>query len=101
MDGIPLLPHGVYSTWTWVGGKKIPSVTNLGVRPTFHHTSSYPSVVFMETHLIETALDLYGELLEVQFVSRLRGEQKFANTEALQIQIVQDIKAAKKALLST
>ena len=47
---------------------------------------------------MEFAGDLYGESLEVQFVTRLREEQRFPSLEALAAQIHADIKAARQAL---
>lgn len=96
------LPHGVYATWATVkrGGasEKYPSVTNLGVRPTFTPTEGELQVV-VETHLIlpeGQSLDLYGETLEVQFVDRFRDEKKFSSIDELKAQIFRDREQAKE-----
>jgi riboflavin kinase/FMN adenylyltransferase len=47
---------------------------------------------------LEFSGDLYAETLEVQFVTRLREEQRFPNLEALAAQIHADIAAARQAL---
>lgn len=91
------LPVGVYATWAVLGTKHYPSVTNIGVRPTFHKEDGGSSVL-VETHLLDTSLDLYGSQLEVRFVSRLRAEQKFAGVEPLKMQIQKDIDAARQHL---
>ncbi len=96
------LPHGVYATTAVLKKgdqlKKIPSVTNVGVRPTFHpELSDLP--VLIETHLILKEgefPDLYGETLEVQFESRFREERKFGSFEELKAQIQSDREQAKR-----
>jgi riboflavin kinase/FMN adenylyltransferase len=47
---------------------------------------------------MEFSGDLYGEALEVQFVTRLREERRFPSLEALAAQIHADIVAARQAL---
>jgi riboflavin kinase/FMN adenylyltransferase len=85
------LPYGVYATWAVLGGKRIPSVTNVGVRPTFQGPPESPELpALVETHLLGTTLDLYGQTLEVRFVKRLREERKFPGIEALKAQIAAD-----------
>jgi riboflavin kinase/FMN adenylyltransferase len=72
------------------------------VRPTFdlgnpgQPAAELPALV--ETHLLDTDLDLYGTTLEVQFVSKLRAEKKFSGVEALKLQIRQDCDDARAAL---
>lgn len=95
------LPHGVYATWAIrkQGDRsiRIPSVTNVGIRPTFHpELSDLP--VLIETHLILSESefpDLYGETLEVQFAERFRDERKFSSFDELKTQIQQDRERAK------
>lgn len=100
-----VLPFGVYATWAWMKGKKFPSVTNLGVRPTFHHTDQTNELgkelpALVETHLLDVSLDLYGQTLEVQFMHRLRDEKKFAGVNELKMQIALDAEQAKNSLSS-
>lgn len=87
------LPYGVYVTKTIFKGKEYPSVTNIGVRPTFHK-EEMPAVV--ETHLLDQDIDLYGETLEVQFLDHLRGEKKFPGVDALIKQIGEDVRSVRK-----
>ena len=113
------LPNGVYATVArvrdargqWLEeGVLIPSVTNIGVRPTFTISaaaqtsgSSSPDGVFpalIETHLLGRALDLYGLTLEVQFVERLREERKFDGVDALKTQIARDADQAASVVKS-
>lgn len=87
--------NGVYATWAWVEGQKHPSVTNVGLRPTFTGGEALPR---MEAHLLNYSGDLYGKTLKLEFVERLRGEQKFPSVEALVAQIRLDSEQARRIL---
>ena len=89
-----LLPaSGIYAVWVRRGEVILPGVANIGTCPTFNNTE-----FSLEVHLLEFSGDLYGEPLEVQFVARLREEQRFPSLEALAAQIHADINAARQAL---
>jgi riboflavin kinase/FMN adenylyltransferase len=98
------LPHGVYATWAVSdrGGRdRIPSVTNVGVRPTFSDRPEGDGLlpVIVECHLIlpeGESIDLYGETLEVQFVERFRDERKFSSFDDLKAQILLDKERARE-----
>jgi riboflavin kinase/FMN adenylyltransferase len=90
---IPL--NGVYACWGLVDGTRHRAVANLGVRPTFTGGDVLPRV---EAHLLDYSSDLYGKTITLEFVERLRGEQKFASAEALVAQIRADIQQAKEYL---
>jgi len=64
---------------------RLPSVTNVGVRPTFDGTT-----VTVETHIIDFEDDLYGERLEISFLARIRDEMRFAGPSDLADQIARD-----------
>ena len=66
---------------------------NIGTRPTFDGQRQT-----MEVHVFRLNEDLYGQQLEVAFVDRLRGEQRFDSIEALKEQLQQDAIAAEKLL---
>jgi riboflavin kinase/FMN adenylyltransferase len=89
-----LLPSsGIYAVRVRQGDAILPGVANLGTCPTFDNAE-----LSLEVHLLEFSGDLYGETLEVQFVTRLREEQRFPSLEALAAQIHADIAAARQAL---
>jgi riboflavin kinase/FMN adenylyltransferase len=90
-----VLPYGVYATWTLWDGKKTPSITNIGVRPTF---GDKELPVLIETHLMDMTEDLYGCQLEVSFVRRLREERRFSGIDQLKEQIVKDVAQARAIL---
>ncbi|HLC34014.1 MAG TPA: bifunctional riboflavin kinase/FAD synthetase [Anaerolineales bacterium] len=89
--------RGVYATWAEVGARHLPSVTNIGVRPTF---AGQPEGQVVETHILDFDEDLYGQPLTVSFVARLRAETKFAGVEALLQQIRADIEQTRTLLRS-
>jgi riboflavin kinase/FMN adenylyltransferase len=81
--------RGVYVTETVAQALRWPSVTNVGVRPTFDG-----SRLTVESHLIDFEGDLYGERVEVRFLVRLRDERRFENASSLADQIARDRAAA-------
>jgi riboflavin kinase / FMN adenylyltransferase len=97
LDNKLSLPYGVYATWATVHGKRYPSVTNIGVRPTFQ-TGPTELPALVECHLLDTTIDLYGHTLEVGFVQRLREEKKFPGIDALKNQIALDAGEARVLL---
>jgi riboflavin kinase/FMN adenylyltransferase len=78
--------HGVYVTATLIEGAWRRSVTNVGTRPTFQQTPE-PSV---ETFVINWSGDLYGDVVRVRFLHRLRDERKFGSVDELKEQIERD-----------
>ncbi|MCB9745768.1 MAG: bifunctional riboflavin kinase/FAD synthetase [Alphaproteobacteria bacterium] len=90
-----LLPSlGVYAVRTTLeGGEVVDGVANLGVRPTFEGRR-----FSVEVHLLDVSLDLYDQHLKVDFIERLRGEQRFSGVEALVAQIGRDVARAREVL---
>jgi len=82
--------NGVYVTGTLIDGKWRRSVTNVGVRPTFE-SAAEPSV---ETFVMNWSGDLYGDVVRVRFLHRLRDEQKFSSLDDLKGQISKDVARA-------
>lgn len=79
-------PSGVYATWVTLHGKDYLSLTSIGTRPTFEGEGKETS----EVYIINFDRDLYGEVLEVKFIYKLREELKFASAEALKAQMDKD-----------
>jgi riboflavin kinase/FMN adenylyltransferase len=89
-----LLPrHGVYVTRTRANGTgpSVPSITNVGMRPTFEGAA-----VTVETFLLGEAPAAAPTRLEVEFLSWVRAERKFASPEALRSQILRDVGSARR-----
>lgn len=83
--------RGVYVTATLIEGVWRRSVTNVGVRPTFDAVSGNQTV---ETHILNWTGDLYGDVVRVRFLHRLRDERKFAGVDELKTQIARDVERA-------
>jgi riboflavin kinase/FMN adenylyltransferase len=74
---------------------------NLGLNPTFRddaHAGSRREPLMLEVHLLDFEQDLYGRLLRVEFVHRLRDERRFPNVDSLKEQIARDVAAARSFL---
>jgi riboflavin kinase/FMN adenylyltransferase len=84
--------RGVYITRTEevASGRLYPSVTNVGIRPTFGGHA-----LTIETHLIESIGFQAPARIRVEFLYRLRAEQKFSNPEDLKAQILRDVVRAQ------
>jgi riboflavin kinase/FMN adenylyltransferase len=78
--------YGVYATATLINNEWRRSITNVGVRPTFE-SEKEPSI---ESYVFDFDGDLYGDVLRVRFLHRLRDERKFGGIEELRAQIEKD-----------
>ncbi len=84
--GSEIMPkNGVYVTRALFAGHEYPSVTNIGTRPTVSGKG-----LVVETHLLDVELDHSPASIEIEFLHRLRNEQKFGSLEALRSQITRD-----------
>jgi riboflavin kinase / FMN adenylyltransferase len=87
-----LPPPGVYATTAAINGVAHPSVTNVGMRPTFGDVDRLQ----IETHLLDGNRDLYDARIRLSFVQRLRDERAFPDVDALRAQIDADTRAARR-----
>jgi riboflavin kinase/FMN adenylyltransferase len=86
-------PPGVYASEVPLDGRTWRAVVNIGTRPTFESGS----VEVLEAHLLDyPGGDLYGRVLEVRFLRRLRDERKFEEVDALRRQIQADIDSVRR-----
>ena len=76
---------GGSATALWRGG-----AANVGSRPTFGGTD-----VSLEVHVLDWSGDLYGQTVRVEFLERLRPEQRFGSAPELAAQIRRDVEAAR------
>lgn len=84
-----ILPQkGVYAGYVWIAGRRYKGAINVGCRPTFAKRLNSPRV---EVFIIGFKGKLYGRILKVDFVRKIRDEKKFNNVEALKLQIKRDI----------
>ncbi len=92
-------PFGVYATIAEIDGKRCGSVTNVGYRPTIApaNPGEKPDLL-IETHLFDFDGDIYGKLMEVHFIEKLRDERRFPDVQALVEQIKKDEAKARMIL---
>ena len=76
-----------------VGEAPRAGVASLGTRPTIGGTEA-----LLEAHVFDFAGDLYGREIEVEFVARLRDEERFATLDALTAQMQRDAADARRIL---
>jgi riboflavin kinase / FMN adenylyltransferase len=87
---------GVYAGFVGVGDGAHPACTNVGVAPTFGRSESR-----IEAHLIGYGGDLYGRVVDVSFVQRIRAEKRFSGVEELREQIARDVEQARRITKGT
>jgi riboflavin kinase / FMN adenylyltransferase len=83
--------NGVYVTATLIAGQWRRSVTNIGTRPTFESAAA----TSVETFVMNYSGDLYGDVVRVRFLYRLRDEKKFNSVDELKSQIEHDVARAE------
>lgn len=87
-DALAVPGHGVYAALA--NGR--PAAVNVGVRPTFDTGRG----LLVEAFLLDFDGDLYGEVLRIAFVERLRGERRFASVDELIRQMHLDVEEARR-----
>ncbi|WP_392536835.1 bifunctional riboflavin kinase/FAD synthetase [Legionella sp. 227] len=85
--------QGVFVVQVRIASKIVYGVANVGRRPTVDGSKN-----ILEVHLFDFEQSIYGELLQVFFLHKLRDEVKFTSVDALIAQIYDDIAAAKEFL---
>ena len=80
------VPHGI-------GARARDGVASLGTRPTVNGTEP-----LLEVHVFDFSGDLYGRLIEVEFVAKLRDEARFESLDAMVRQMNVDAAQAREIL---
>lgn len=88
-------PNGIYACWGKLNNEKFKAAVNIGINPTFTPDKKSINV---EAYLLDFDREIYGETLELEFVSRLRDELKFDSVEALVEQIGRDVEQTRTTL---
>jgi riboflavin kinase / FMN adenylyltransferase len=76
-----------------IAGTALAGVASLGTRPTIGGTEA-----LLEAHIFDFGGDLYGREIEVEFVAKLRDEERFATLDALSAQMRRDAAGAREIL---
>ena len=96
-DAAVVVPaRGVYAGFVGVGKAVHPACTNVGVAPTFRRGESR-----IEAYLIGFRGNLYGRVVDVSFVRRVRPEMRFSGLEELKEQIARDVEEARRITSGT
>ena len=88
-------PNGIYACWAQLGNERFMAATNIGLNPTFTPERKIPS---LEAYLLDFDRDIYGEVMTLEFVQRLRDEIRYTTVEALITQIHEDVNQTRAIL---
>lgn len=93
VDMVPtLLPkEGIYAGRGYVEGQPIPAAISLGPNPTFDEGN-----LKLEVYLLDFEGDLYGQLVEVDFLARLRDIERYDSVDDLLAQMHRDVEATRQ-----
>lgn len=86
---------GIYACRAYLGGERHMAAVNLGTNPTFTPDKQTLNV---EAYLLDFDRDIYGEMMRLEFVARLRDEMKYDSVEALIRQIRLDVEQTRGIL---
>jgi riboflavin kinase/FMN adenylyltransferase len=90
-DADAVIPaQGVYAGFVRFGEEQYAACTNVGVAPTFGRAESR-----VEAYLLDFEGDLYGRVVDVSFVKRIREERRFSGLDELTGQIRRDVQEAR------
>lgn len=90
-DEVILPSNGVYSAICILpDGRELPSVVNIGIRPTFGTSNKATT----EVHILNFNEDLYKQNIRVRFLKFIRTEKKFSGVDDLKAQIILDCQTA-------
>jgi riboflavin kinase/FMN adenylyltransferase len=89
------LADGIYASLATLPGESArrPSMTYVGTRPTVNSGAR-----LVETHLLDFDGDLYGKVIDVDVLERLRGDEVFSGIDALVAQLRNDEAATREYL---
>jgi len=84
-----MLPNGIYVVHVFFREKTYRGIANIGTNPTFDGVKRH-----IEVHILEFKQDIYDQLITIEFVQKIRDEEKFSSVDQLVKQIKLDIKQA-------
>ena len=86
---------GIYACWAHLGDEVFKAAVNIGTNPTFTPDKQTLNV---EAYLLDFDRDIYGEIVQLDFVERLRDELKYTTVDALIEQIELDVEKTREIL---
>lgn len=87
-----LPPYGVYASRISYNGKSYYGITNIGVKPT---VGAY-NPVGVETNIFDFDEEIYGEMVRVHLLEKIRSEKKFQSIDEMKEQIKKDVSLIKE-----
>jgi riboflavin kinase/FMN adenylyltransferase len=78
--------NGIYAVKVYVKNKVYYGATNIGYNPTVNG-----KVLSIETNIIDFDEEIYGEIIRVEFLDRIRDEKKFNSLDELKSQLRKDV----------
>ena len=91
VDMANLVPgDGVYAATTTIGGTRFAAAVNVGPNPTFGESAKKA-----EVHVLDFVGDLYGKVLDVDFLERIRDVRRFSSVDELLSQLRIDVDAVR------
>lgn len=85
-DNIIIPKNGIYAVKVYLGNREFYGATNIGYNPTVNGES-----LSIETNILDFDEDIYGEILKIEFLERIRDEKKFNSLDELKNQLKQDV----------
>lgn len=87
IDNNILMPkNGIYAVKVYLGNREFYGATNIGYNPTVNGQS-----LSIETNILNFNEDIYGEVIKIEFLERIREEKKFDSLDDLKKQLNQDV----------
>lgn len=80
------IPHGVYYVLAEIDGKEYNGILNHGFAPTITQEEKLKT----EVHILDFNENIYGKNIKISFVTKIRNQMKFENTDKLKAQIIRD-----------
>lgn len=85
------ITNGVYRSLITIDGVEYNAMSNVGIRPSVVSTGRW-----LETHIFDFNGDLYGKVLTVCLVEKIREERKFSSVAELRAQLEHDMEYCRE-----
>jgi riboflavin kinase/FMN adenylyltransferase len=85
------ITNGVYRSKITIDGVEYNAMSNVGIRPSVVSTGRW-----LETHIFDFNGDLYGKVLTVCLVEKIREERKFSSVAELRAQLEHDMEYCRE-----
>lgn len=85
-DKLIIPKNGIYAVKVYIKNKVYYGATNIGYNPTVNG-----KVLSIETNIIDFDEEIYGEIIKVEFLDRIRDEKKFNSLDELKSQLRKDV----------